>query len=61
MLWYDRADVSQYVIEEPSGTVADISDRVDVLHGRVEEQEAAIRNNKMKIALIEAQKMTEVW
>ena len=56
----DRADVSQHVVEEPSGTAADVSDRMDVLHGRMEEQEGAIRNNKLKMALIEMQKMSEV-
>ena len=57
---YDRADVSQHVIEEPSGTAVDESDRTDVLQGGMEEQEGAIRNNKLTIALIEGQKMSEV-
>jgi len=41
-------------------SVADVSGRMGVLHGRMEEQEGAIRNNKPKIALIEVQKMSEV-
>jgi hypothetical protein len=56
----DRADVSQQVIEEPSGTVADVSDRMDVLHGGMEEQDDAIPGNKLETALIEVQKLREV-
>ena len=47
-LWNDRA-VLYFVIEEPSGSAAtgsvDVSDRTDVLHRRVDEQEGAIQNN----------------
>ena len=56
----DRPDVSSQVIEEPRGTVAEVSDRMDALHDGMEEQEGAIRNYKLNIALIEAQKMCEV-
>ena len=41
-------------------SVADESGRMGVLHGRMEEQELAIRNNKRKVAFIEVQKMGEV-
>jgi hypothetical protein len=33
---------------------------MDVLHGGMEEQEDAIRNHKLEIVLIEAQKVSEV-
>ena len=59
-LWNDGADVSPHVIEEPSGTVADVSDRMDVLHGGVEEQKGAVPNDKLEIALVELQKTSEV-
>ena len=45
----DGADVSQHVIEEPSGTVADVSDSMDVLHGGIEEQEGTIRTESWKL------------
>jgi hypothetical protein len=60
VLGNDRADVSQHVIEEPSGTVADVSDRTDVLHCRMEEQEGAIQNNELETVLIDTQKLREV-
>ncbi len=60
MLRNDGANGSQHVIEGPSGSVANVSGRMDVLHGRMEEPEDAIQNNELNIAFIDLQKVSYV-
>ena len=62
MLWNDRAIVSRYVIEKPSGSVGDGSRRRSVLHGGVDYIDDAqlVLENEPKKALIEPQKTSEV-
>ena len=59
----DRAIVSRFVIQEPSGSVGNESRRLSVLHGRVGDEENTVtrRYIELKIALIKPQKMSEVF